>query len=379
MTTATQNIPFLDLKAINHEYADELKAACARVIDSGWYIGGTELSQFEKTFADYCQVPHAIGTGNGLDALALVLRAWKEQGKLQVGDEVIVPSNTFIATVSAVMENGLTPILVDIDPDTHNLDCAAVEAAIGNKTRVLLPVHLYGQLAPMPELMALAERHDLLVLEDCAQAHGACLNGRRAGSWGHAAAFSFYPGKNLGALGDAGAVVTADDELARLVRALGNYGSSIKYQHDYPGINSRLDEIQAAMLHVKLKHLDADTERRRQVAERYLSRVDNALIKLPKVTEREAHTWHLFVVDCPERDKLKDYLAQRGIQTNIHYPLPIPQHKPYAELVLSPLMQAEGLHERILSLPIYPTLGEAEQDYVIAALNQFTARQEGSS
>jgi len=370
----TMNIPFLDLQAVNHEYADELKAACARVIDSGWYIGGVELNRFEQAFAEYCEVAHAIGTGNGLDALVLVLRAWKEQGKLQDGDEVIVPSNTFIATVSAVVETGLAPILVDVDPHTHNLDCVAVEAAIGSKTRVLLPVHLYGQLAPMPELMAIAERHGLLVLEDCAQAHGARLNGRRAGSWGNAAAFSFYPGKNLGALGDAGAVVTADAELARLVRALGNYGSSIKYQHDYPGINSRLDEIQAAMLHVKLKHLDADTERRRRVAERYLSRVNNPLIGLPRVTERAAHTWHLFVVDCPERDALKEHLAQQGIQTNIHYPLPIPRHRPYAELALSPVMIAAGLHERILSLPIHPTLGEAEQDYVISALNQFSAR-----
>jgi dTDP-4-amino-4,6-dideoxygalactose transaminase len=366
------DIPFLDLKAVNHEYADELKAACARVIDSGWYIGGTELARFEAAFAEYCAVPFAIGTGNGLDALVLVLRAWKEQGKLKAGDEVIVPANTFIATVSAVTETGLTPVLVDIDPATHNLDCAAVEAAITPNTRVLLPVHLYGQLAPMPQLMALAARHELLVLEDCAQAHGAQLDSRKAGHWGHAAAFSFYPGKNLGALGDGGAVVTSDEALARLVRALGNYGSSVKYQHDYPGVNSRLDEIQAAMLSVKLSHLDADAERRRQVAERYLSAVSNPLIGLPAVTERAAHVWHLFVVECAERDALKEHLARQGIQTAIHYPLPIPAHAPYQTLKLSPAMEAAGLHERILSLPIYPTLSAEAQDRIVAALNEFT-------
>ncbi|UZE28251.1 DegT/DnrJ/EryC1/StrS family aminotransferase [Pseudomonas asplenii] len=368
------HIPFLDLKSVNHEYADELKAACARVIDSGWYIGGAELARFETAFAQYCRVPFAVGTGNGLDALILVLRAWKQQGRLNVGDEVIVPGNTFIATVSAVMETGLTPVLVDIDPVTHNLDCAAVEAAISPATRVLLPVHLYGQMAPMPQLMELAERHDLLVLEDCAQAHGAQLDGRKAGQWGHAAAFSFYPGKNLGALGDGGAVVTSDEALAQLVRALGNYGSNVKYRHDYPGVNSRLDEIQAAMLSVKLSHLDTDAERRRQVAERYLSAVSNPLIKLPGVTERAAHVWHLFVVECLERDALKEHLAQRGIQTATHYPLAIPAQAPYKALKLSPAMEAMNLHERILSLPIYPTLGAEAQDAIVTALNEFTVR-----
>ncbi|WP_341961328.1 DegT/DnrJ/EryC1/StrS family aminotransferase [Pseudomonas sp. RC10] len=371
------DIPFLDLKAVNHEYADELKAACARVIDSGWYIGGAELARFEKAFAEYCGVPFAVGTGNGLDALILVLRAWKQQGKLKTGDEVLVPANTFIATVSAVTETGLVPVLVDIDPATHNLDCAAVEAAITPRTRVLLPVHLYGQLAPMPQLMALAERHGLLVLEDCAQAHGAQLNGRKAGNWGHAAAFSFYPGKNLGALGDGGAVVTSDEELARMVRALGNYGSSVKYRHDYPGVNSRLDEIQAAMLSVKLAYLDADAESRRQVAERYLRGVNNPLITLPGVSERNAHVWHLFVVECVERHALQQHLARRGIQTAIHYPLPIPDHAPYKTLKLSLPMENARLHERILSLPIYPTLTEGEQERVVAALNEF--RRENAS
>lgn len=371
MTRAVMNIPFLDLKAINHEYADELKAACARVIDSGWYLLGEELRQFEADFAAYCGVAHGVGLANGLDALTLVLRAWKEQGRLRDGDEVMVQNNTFIATLAAVLENGLAPVLVDVDPATYNLDVGAVEAAITARTRVILPVHLYGQLAPMPQIMALARQHGLLVLEDCAQAHGARLHGRRAGSWGDAAAFSFYPGKNLGALGDGGAVVCNDEGLATLVRALGNYGSRIKYQHDHAGVNSRLDEIQAAVLRVKLARLDADTERRRRIAERFLVDVRNPLLRLPQASQREAHVWHLFVVACPCRDTLKGYLAARGIQTNIHYPLAITDHPPYRHLPISAQVRDLALHEQILSLPLYHTLSDAEQGYLIEALNRF--------
>ncbi|ROL64363.1 aminotransferase [Pseudomonas chlororaphis] len=364
-------IAFLDLKTINQGYAEALKDACARVIDSGWYLQGEELRQFEAAFAQYCGTPHAVGVGNGLDALSLVLRAWKEQGKLQDGDEVIVQNNTFIATVSAVMENGLTPVLVDIDPATYNLDMQAVEAAITPKTRAIIPVHLYGQMAPMPEIVALAKQHGLWVLEDCAQAHGAQCQGRKAGQWGDAGAFSFYPGKNLGALGDAGAVVTHDDELATLVRALGSYGSRIKYQHEHAGVNSRLDEIQAAMLRVKLAHLDQDTEARRQIAERYLAEIRHPLIRLPQVTQRSAHVWHLFVIASPCRDRLKDYLERHGIQTIIHYPLPIPSHRPYRHLSLSARAQEAALHDKILSLPLYHTLSRAEQEHIITTLNQF--------
>ena len=371
MTATTMNIPFLDLKAINHEYADELKAACARVIDSGWYLMGEELRQFEADFARYCGVSHAVGVANGLDALSLVLRAWKEQGKLRDGDEVIVQNNTFIATIAAVTENRLTPVLVDIDPATYNLDINAVEAAINDKTRLILPVHLYGQLAPMPQIITLAAQHNLLVLEDCAQAHGASLQGRKAGSWGDAAAFSFYPGKNLGALGDAGAVVSNDGELTTLVRALGNYGSRIKYQHDLAGVNSRLDEIQAAVLRVKLARLDADTERRRLIAERFLAGISNPLIRLPQVVQREAHVWHLFVVACPCRETLKDYLAMQGIQTNIHYPLAIPEQAPYRHLTLSAQARDAALNQQVLSLPLYHTLSDAEQTHLITTLNAF--------
>ena len=255
-------VPFLDLKALNARYREELIAAAVRVIDSGWYILGAQLEAFEAEFARYCGVQHCIGVGNGLDALTLTLRAWKEMGRLQDGDEVIVPSHTYIATCLAVTESGLQPVLVEPDPTTYNLCPSKLEAAITSKTRALIAVHLYGQLAPMPEIMTVAKRHGLLVLEDAAQAHGASIGGRRAGHWGDAAGFSFYPGKNLGALGDAGAVTTSDGALADVVRTLGNYGSQRKYENAYQGVNSRLDEIQAAMLRVKLRHLDTEVERR---------------------------------------------------------------------------------------------------------------------
>lgn len=367
------NVPFLDLKSLNHEYADGLKAACARVIDSGWYIMGEELASFEREFAAYCGTQAAVGVGNGLDALSLVLRAWKEQGKLHDGDEVLVQNNTFIATIIALQENQLKPVLVNIDPRTHNLDLAALEAAVTEDTRLILPVHLYGQLAPMPQIVALAKKHRLLVLEDCAQAHGAELDGRRAGSWGDAGAFSFYPGKNLGALGDGGAVTTQDPELASLVRALGNYGSQVKYQHDHAGINSRLDEMQAALLRVKLAGLDADTARRRVIAERYLQDIRNPLISTPGVTQPLAHVWHLFVITCPWRDALKAYLAECGIQTLIHYPLPIHQHRPYTALAQGPVAEGNLLHDSILSLPLYPTMTEAQQQHLIDSINRFSA------
>ncbi|UCR83297.1 DegT/DnrJ/EryC1/StrS family aminotransferase [Pseudomonas chlororaphis] len=367
------NIPFLDLKGINHEYADQLKAACSRVIDSGWYLMGRELEQFEAAFAEYCGSRHAIGVANGLDALTLILRAWKEQGKLQAGDEVIVQSNTFIATISAILENDLAPILVDVDPATHNLDIEAVERAISEKTRVILPVHLYGQLSPMPQIMALAHKHGLLVLEDAAQAHGAELAGRKAGNWGDAAAFSFYPGKNLGALGDGGAITTNDAELAILVRALGNYGSRIKYQHDYQGVNSRLDEIQAAMLGVKLAHLDSDTARRRSIARYYGEHIRHPSITLPSVTTASAHVWHLYVISCPWRDRLKAHLAERGIQCLVHYPLAITEQRAYSDLARTSKASRAPLHDSILSLPIYPTLGEEQTQHIVTAINQFTA------
>ncbi|MGE8537982.1 MAG: DegT/DnrJ/EryC1/StrS family aminotransferase, partial [Acinetobacter sp.] len=259
-------IPFLDLKAINAQYRDQLIAACTRVIDSGWYICGKELEDFERNFANYCGTKYAIGVANGLDALTLTLRAWKELGKLNEGDEVLVPANTYIASILAITQNNLQPVLVEPDINSFNLDPEKIEAAITTRTRVIVPVHLYGQLAAMPEIMAIAKKYNLLVLEDSAQAHGAEIEAKKAGNWGDASGFSFYPGKNLGALGDAGAITTNDTELAHMLTALRNYGSHEKYKNLVAGVNSRLDEIQAAMLNVKLKFLDQETQHRRQIA-----------------------------------------------------------------------------------------------------------------
>lgn len=309
--------PFLDLKAINAQYRDELVAAVTRVIDSGWYIQGGEVKAFEEEFADYCGSEHCIGVANGLDALTLTLRAWKEMGVLKEGDEVIVPANTYIASILAITENRLKPVLVEPDETTFNLCPEKVADVITPDTRVILAVHLYGQIAPMPALMALAEKHNLLVLEDAAQAHGASINGKKAGSWGHAAGFSFYPGKNLGALGDGGAVTTDDDELAQTVRALGNYGSHKKYENLYQGVNSRLDEIQAAMLRVKLRHLDHEIEKRRSIASYYLKNIQAMGLHLPQYPCRENHVWHLFVVRTSDRDALQKYLTEKKY-TNIN-------------------------------------------------------------
>ena len=298
-------ISFLDLKKINAQYQNDLKRACSRVVDSGWYIMGKELEAFEAEFAHYCGAKYAVGVANGLDALTLTLRAWKELNKLKTGDEVIVPANTYIASILAITENDLVPVLVEPNTDTYNLCPEIVRAAITDKTKAILPVHLYGLISPMSELIAIADEYDLLVLEDCAQSHGAQINGKKCGNWGHAAGFSFYPGKNLGALGDAGAITTNDLELAGTLRALRNYGSHKKYENLFKGVNSRLDEIQAAMLRVKLNYLDAETAQRRIVANKYITEIDNPLIKLPKWKNDEEHAFHLFVIQTEERDKLQ--------------------------------------------------------------------------
>jgi dTDP-4-amino-4,6-dideoxygalactose transaminase len=365
------DVPFLSLHDVNARHADELKAAAARVIDSGWYILGDELAAFEKEFAAYCGVRHAVGTGNGLDALSLVLRAWKEMGELTDGDEVIVPANTFIASFLAVSENGLHPVPVEPDPVTFTLDPARVEAAIGPRTRVIMPVHLYGQLADMASLAEIAGRHGLLMLEDAAQAHGARLAGTRAGAFGHAAGFSFFPTKNLGALGDGGAVVTDDDQLATYVAALRNYGSEVKYDHPMRGINSRLDEIHAAMLRVKLRYLDADTARRRDIAMAYRLGIANAGIILPAATSEEAHAWHLFVVRCAWRDDLQRHLGALGVQTQVHYPVPPHRQAAYPELAGLALPLTEQLHDEVLSLPMSPVLTDAQVAHVIAACRAY--------
>ena len=364
-------IPFLDLKAINAQYSEELKEAVAKVIDSGWYIQGQEVEAFESEFANYCGTRCCVGVANGLDALTLTLRAWKEQGKLQEGDEVIVPANTYIASILAITENRLKPILVEPDEATFNLCLEKTAAAITPDTKAILAVHLYGQIAPMREIMALANTHDLLVLEDAAQAHGASIDGQKAGSWGDAAGFSFYPGKNLGALGDGGAVTTNDDELAKTVRALGNYGSHKKYENLYQGVNSRLDEIQAAMLRVKLRHLDTEISNRRRVGEQYLGRVVNPVVQLPEVGARESHVWHLFVIRSEARDDLHQFLAESGIQTLIHYPIPAHQQKAFSIWKKNVYPLTESIHKEVLSLPMSPSLSETQVNLVAEAVNSF--------
>lgn len=364
-------IPFLDLKAINTQYRDELVAAATRVIDSGWYIHGTEVKAFEEEFADYCGSKHCIGVANGLDALTLTLRAWKEMGKLKEGDEVIVPANTYIASILAITENRLKPVLVEPDEATFNLCPEKTAAAITPNTKAIVAVHLYGQISPMPELMQLADEHGLLVLEDAAQAHGASIEGRKAGSWGHAAGFSFYPGKNLGALGDAGAVTTDDEELAKTIRALGNYGSHKKYENLYQGVNSRLDEIQAAMLRVKLRHLDEEIQRRREVAEYYFAHIKNSNIQLPAVGNRESHVLHLFVVRSSQRDALQKHLAEQQVQTLIHYPVSPHHQKAYDSLRVESYPLTERIHETILSLPMGPLMSHKQCYEVAIALNSF--------
>lgn len=364
-------ISFLDLKRINNQYEKELKEACARVIDSGWYIMGNELAQFETEFASYCGTTYAIGVANGLDALILVLRGWKELGKLTAGDEVIVQANTYIASVLAITENDLVPVLVEPDPRTYNLCPKIVRAAITPRTKAILPVHLYGQLSPMPELLSIAQEHDLLVLEDCAQAHGAEIKGKRAGSWGHAAGFSFYPGKNLGALGDAGAITTNDDELAQTLRALRNYGSHKKYENLHQGVNSRLDEIQAAVLRVKLRYLATETKGRQRIAGAYRSNIKNSLICIPHVESELAHVWHLFVVRTTQRDVLQRHLADKGIQTLIHYPIPPHKQQAYSSFSCKSLPLTEQIHAQVLSLPLDPTMSDEDVAYVVDAVNSF--------
>lgn len=366
-------IPFLDLKSLNAQYADELKAAAARVIDSGWYIMGSELNSFEQEFADYCGTKYAIGVANGLDALVLVLRAWKELGKLKDGDEVIVPANTYIASVLAITENNLTPVLVEPEESTYNLSPEQVKKHITSKTRVLLPVHLYGLISPMPQLMTIAAENNLLVLEDCAQAHGASISSKRAGSFGHAAGFSFYPGKNLGALGDAGAITTNDDELASVLIALRNYGSHKKYQNLYQGVNSRLDEIQAALLRVKLSHLNTEVSRRQEIARKYrdeLAKVSQ--IKLPVVDNEEEHVWHLFVIMTERRDELSRFMMENGVQTLIHYPVPPHKQPAYkGKIVHNDLELTERIHDQVLSLPISPVLSDSDISIVIDCIKSY--------
>lgn len=370
-------IPFLDLKAINQQHRQALIDAATRVIDSGWYVLGQEVKTFEQEFANYCGTQHCVGMANGLDALVLTLRAWKELGKLKEGDEVIVPANTYIASVLAITENRLKPVLVEPDAQSYNLCPQKVRQAITPKTRAIVAVHLYGQLAPMKAIMDLADEHKLLVLEDSAQAHGAMIDGKRAGNWGHASGFSFYPGKNLGALGDAGAMTTNDAELAQTVRALGNYGSHKKYENLYQGLNSRLDEIQAALLRVKLQQLDADTLVRQQIAMSYAQGITNPLVTLPIATSStvaslQNHVFHLFVVRVKDRASFQAHLKEAGIDTLIHYPIPPHQQQAYRAYQYRSLPLTEAIHQEVVSLPISPVMQMEEAAEIISVVNEFT-------
>lgn len=360
-------LEFLNLKRANAPYQAQIQQAITRVIDSGWYVLGEETAAFESEFAQYCGASHCIGVANGLDALLLILKA---QG-LGPGDEVIVPSNTFIATWLAVSQCGATPVPVDPDPATHNIDPGLIEAAITPRTRAIIPVHLYGQPADMDPILAIADRHHLLVIEDAAQAHGAVYKGRRAGSLGHAAAFSFYPGKNLGAMGDGGAITTQDAGLAARVRQLRNYGSSVKYRHEVQGINSRLDEIQAAILRVKLQYLDQDNTQRRRWAEKYLAALSASALVLPSVLPGTEPVWHLFVVRSSRREALQAHLKDQGIGSMVHYPLACHLQPAYAGHHWPDLPVASRLQNEVLSLPLTPYLDHTEVDHLLSTLLAF--------
>ena len=365
-------VPFASFLPMERELDKELREAFERVFESSFYIRGSENEKFEKMFAEYCESKHCIGVGNGLDALMLIIKA------LSIGkdDEVIVPANSFIASALAVTYAGAKPVFVEPEIDTFNIDPERIEEAITEKTKAIMPVHLYGQACDMDPIMVIARKYSLKVIEDCAQAHGALYKGKKVGAFGDAAGFSFYPGKNLGALGDGGAVVTNDKELADKIRALANYGSEQKYHHIYQGNNSRLDEMQAAFLAAKLPHLDKMNEFRRKVAERYISGINNDNICLPSVQYNMTHVWHVFAIRCETRDELRSYLDKNGIGTNIHYPVPIHLQECYRELGYKKgaLHIAECISKTELSLPMFYGMTDSEIDEVIRAVNSYKCR-----
>ncbi|MDY0117319.1 MAG: DegT/DnrJ/EryC1/StrS family aminotransferase [Sulfurimonadaceae bacterium] len=368
-------IPFLDLKSINTQYRTELIEACTRVIDSGWYIQGNECKAFDIEFAEYCGTKYAIGVANGLDALILILRAYKEMGIINDGDEVIVPSNTYIASILAISENNLVPVLVEPDLDTYLLDTNKIEEKITPKTKAIMPVHLYGMTCEMDVINTIAKKYNLKVIEDSAQSHGAYFGDKRSGNLGDASGFSFYPGKNLGALGDGGAVTTNDDELASTIRALANYGSHKKYENLYKGVNSRLDEMQAAMLRIKLKHLDKEIEKRREIANYYIKNIKNENIILPiqnsklNIQNCQNHVWHVFVIRTKKREGLQKYLLDNGVQTLIHYPIPPHKQNAYSEWNDESFPISERIHTEIMSLPLSGVQSLEDTMKIVKVLN----------
>ena len=360
-------IPFLNLKEINNRFRDEIDSRIKTVLDKGWYLQGDENKLFAQNFAAYCGTKGFVGVANGLDALKLIIKAYG----FGPGDEIIVPANTFIATILAVSENGCTPVLIEPDINTYCIDPDKIETAITPRTKAVIVVHLYGQVSPMEKVWELQKKYGFKIIEDAAQAHGAIYKGRRTGNLGDAAAFSFYPGKNLGALGDGGGVTSNDLDLLEKVKALGNYGSDRKYHHIFKGVNSRLDEIQAAVLDVKLKHLDADNARRREIASYYRKNIKNPRIILPDVSDELSHVWHLFVIRCEARDRLAKYLEDTGIQTNIHYPTPPHLQGAYQEWKSHSFPLTERIHKEVLSLPISPTLTNEEANKIVEVLNEW--------
>lgn len=366
-------IKFLDLKKVNQTFESAFKQKMEQFLEGGWYILGKEVKLFEESFAQYCGAKHCIGVGNGLDALVLILKANIHLGKIQKGDEVIVPSNTYIATILAVLEADLVPVLVEPRLETYNLNPDLIEAKITSKTKAILPVHLYGQLCEMEAINKIAQKNNLLIIEDAAQSHGSKFNNQQSAIYNlkSASAYSFYPGKNLGALGDAGAITTNDDELAEVLFSLRNYGSKVKYENELIGVNSRLDELQAAFLNVKLPELDKENQIRREITKQYLSEIKNEKIILPFWDYSENHVFHLFVVRTKNRNDLKEYLFKNGIETMIHYPIPPHKQKALKDWNVLSYPISEKIHDEVLSIPLNGTLTEAEINKIIATLNNY--------
>ncbi|MCL9823165.1 DegT/DnrJ/EryC1/StrS family aminotransferase [Helicobacter colisuis] len=360
-------IKFLDLHKINQRFKSEIDLAIREVLESGWYLLGEKNKAFEENFAKYCETKFSIGCANGLDALHLAIRAYD----FPKDSEIIVPANTYIASILAISNCGLKPILVEPNLETYNIDADLIEAKITEKTKAIVVVHLYGQAVEMEKIWELAKKYNLKIIEDCAQAHGAIYQGKKVGNLGDIGCFSFYPGKNLGALGDGGCITTNDEEMATKIRAIANYGSLIKYENIYKGLNSRLDEIQAAILDLKLQFLDADNQQRREIAKIYRENIKNEKIVLPKPYKEESHVWHLFVIRTKDRDKLQEYLKIKGIQTLIHYPIPPHKQNAYKEWNNLSFPITEKIHKEVLSLPISPAMNKEEAFYIAQILNEF--------
>lgn len=360
-------IKFLDLKKINNRYREEIDSRIKNILDKGWYLQGEENENFTKNFANFCGTKFALGVANGLDALNLIIKAYGFGN----GDEIIVPANTYIATILAISENGCIPILVEPDIKTYNINPDSIEEKITSKTKAIMGVHLYGQAVQMEKIWKIAKKYNLKIIEDSAQAHGAIYQENRTGNLGDASGFSFYPGKNLGCMGDGGAVTTNDEELFNKIKAIANYGSDRKYHHIYKGVNSRLDEIQAAVLDVKLKHLDSDNNKRREISKYYRENIKNSKIILPETYDEKSHVWHIFAVRTHNRDEFQKYLTEKGIQTIIHYPTPPHKQGAYKEWNNLSFPITEEIHNTILSLPISPVMTDSEIEKVVEVVNEF--------